>query len=1748
MTQRTRHDIKVFFEAGDRPNDIEFADLFDSIVFLNDTNGVAGDSTIILGDLTVGGGITLTDTSANFQMGGNFMAGSIDETSTMPIQAYSDQDETIIFASGSESDIMFQGVSGDPTSSIRLQDPTEYVRFGTHTGRAFIEVAGNEIINITGSNKPNGFSTFISGSVAMATGTDEVIIGDFTSSIEDIDSTVGTLFPGITPKLTIDTGDSTGGYEEAVVIKHKEKSATVADRQLGLLLKLSNETTQGESNKMGGIVLKSTSAYANNPELLFVLGNNERMRIDDDGNVGIGTSNPSNHLHILDTTDDAHIRLETDKTDGRAQILYLNDAQQFTVGLATNDNFVVYDTTNTTSPFIVEPGVASNTLRVATTGVGINTNDPKQALHVVGNIILGDNSGGTTGNSFIHQRDNLGLSADGRILIVADANDTAGGLGGSNQDIIFGAGSAIDLNSSPGESYDNTFGTVEAAGLPRVEIMRIDTSNERVGIKTTTPDNPLTVDGRANFTDRVGIGTNMGTPGHQLEIQSAGANSDVVVIRNAADTQDLFQFSELTGNDSLMDMYNDVGDVHIRLHTDGKSYLRGGNVAFGSTTANQLVHISVSDEYFATNQGSYPWGAAETLGVRLGTPTAAGGINYNAGALEFRRWTGTALNHHSAAITQENDGGWGLAFKTGEFASNTHATATRMFIESDNGGRIGMGTTNPDSRLHVVHTGDSLGDVDFLHLQIGSTTTEGSASIKFSDYHDPSNQHMKITFMEGSNDLVFHSDATNGQNLLYVESQYPRLGIGARPARTAYTLQISPPYDALSSNGAGGLIFLTDVNTTNGIHTHGGYVGTAWDNTTSGYNYLYLGSSFYDGANWKTNIGPAWGSNHRMNINLVSDGIRFVTSTATANTTITEDTATFLSHTSMIIKPDGKVGIGTATPSFELEVDGDVKVDNLLMDGGFYNNNAIYTGGSNHNKWYRVFSFAYGSYGHQNVRLFHQEGGNSSNNNPNNQISFNFKNQNASGQYLNMSIQGSGQAPVSSSQFRVVHDNSSPTTNPSNGVVYFYYKPNSTYNRSSWSVVGYTNLDLTWGDGTAMSEATFNAETASFSNPNTWTEHKILNTIFTDGDNGNTGLGITNPTADLQILAKGTMASATDMATSRNGATIAILSKVDGSSTEMHIDPNEFTVQDGNLYIGAFAQGNNAGAGNIYIRTREDAGSVQNRLFVDVAGNIGIGTTSPGQKLTIDSGHLSLDGGYKIGTNIGDAANEYSYTPYVASGVQSQTGIGSHAVYDNGSILKSDGQITFTETDNNKATHIFDVNNNRTRFRGYLTVHDPADERGGLQIYTYSTGSGIASSTVQSPGDSSGFFAGQFGDSSVHAADGVKLNRIYFPAHNGSSDSGMIVHETSNTAGYTNKATLHLCPSDDADNTQDYVAIHGRNCDERIRLYTGGYAQFTGTVSIRSVHSSEGGQLSLHGGTSGNDVRFDMDIYQDGLRIFSNTAGAFTHHAISAEPTLGRVGIGTQTPGTARQLLIKQTTANYGIHLQAQHSTDYWAIDYMDTNAGGNGPADALRFGWKGSNTNGGYLAYSADVHQIDFTGQHRNKSANQMIDYYNDKVGYIVIADGTYDNFPESANRTGANINESLPKVKLSEEAKDKRVFGVISDAEDYDSDSRTFSAGNWTSAYPKERFDDRLIINSVGEGAIMVCSYNGNLENGDYITTSPALGLGMKQDDDLLHNYTVAKITQDCHFDEDDELPTIGINNVAYKYKLVGCTYHCG
>jgi hypothetical protein len=57
-------------------------------------------------------------------------------------------------------------------------------------------------------------------------------------------------------------------------------------------------------------------------------------------------------------------------------------------------------------------------------------------------------------------------------------------------------------------------------------------------------------------------------------------------------------------------------------------------------------------------------------------------------------------------------------------------------------------------------------------------------------------------------------------------------------------------------------------------------------------------------------------------------------------------------------------------------------------------------------------------------------------------------------------------------------------------------------------------------------------------------------------------------------------------------------------------------------------------------------------------------------------------------------------------------------------------------------------------------------------------------------------------------------------------------------------------------------------------------------------------------------------------------------------------------------------------------------------------------------------------------------------------------------------------------------------------------------------------------ICINSIGEGLVNVCGEGGNIEVGDAITTSSTPGKGMKQSDDIIHTYTVAKAREAVTF----------------------------
>ena len=182
---------------------------------------------------------------------------------------------------------------------------------------------------------------------------------------------------------------------------------------------------------------------------------------------------------------------------------------------------------------------------------------------------------------------------------------------------------------------------------------------------------------------------------------------------------------------------------------------------------------------------------------------------------------------------------------------------------------------------------------------------------------------------------------------------------------------------------------------------------------------------------------------------------------------------------------------------------------------------------------------------------------------------------------------------------------------------------------------------------------------------------------------------------------------------------------------------------------------------------------------------------------------------------------------------------------------------------------------------------------------------------------------------------------------------------------------------------------------------------------------------------------------------------------------------------------------------------------------------------------------------RILFGLKNRLSSVQHWSSSLDDYVGKIVVSSGTFIDNKYQSGSIAKTIDEAWPQIELANVYKDKKVLGVVSGIE-----GNPFIENTPQNESELRENEHRFIgVNSLGEGCIWISNLSGSLENGDYITSSPIEGYGMKQDDDLLHNYTVAKILEDCDFSGNGHVTSsITHNGVTYKTAFVGCTYHCG
>ena len=774
MTQLSngRTAARALFEAGDRPTDQNFTDLFDSILFLGESNPNTLTLTSLAGNFSVGGSLSSVGT---FTVNNLVMFGSATENLNLPLQVYGDEDETIIFASGSLSNILFEGISGDATSSIKLQDSSTYARFGTHTNKGFLEIHGEEIITYSTGSSAGDNIVYMSGSLGIGK-IDPAYPLDVYSNLAS--NHWGRIYSG----QAQDTG---------LIIKNvtKQWAAYVAGSSGNFKIKDSTSVTYPITIEPGA--------------------SNHSLYIDNSGRIGIGTDNPSQKLDIIG----GHIQLSTSYGIGAAigsstneYIIYpyktgmpTSFASLTAHGTLGNDgislqsdrtiNFIETDTnvlighmnlnekifdwdgvinakefkgdgsglTNLTAASITNLLSAGSNNRVVTsTGansiqgevnltfdgskLGINTT-PHQELHVKGNIMVGDNAGG---GNFIHGRDHLGISADGNVFISSDANDTSGT---GTSDIIFGYGSAVDLNTSPTSTYADSF----PSSKPRVELMRLNSSNGRVGIGITAPNEKLTVGGSilASGSGYMTMGVNQTDSGQvRMGITSNTSRAHLSITSNRSNYPEYLTVQGtnnvmMTVSQSRLDVWDNVGAQGIMLHSLASTNGWGGGQFNGDSD------VKINQIYFTDHAGSSDngWIRHETSGT-----------------------TGNTNKAQLHIAPSDDDSGDDLisfgSSNPGQANSHKFYTSGLTYV----GGYLGINQTSPQNMLHVRVDTVSVGtahnnDIGILIQQDGV----GDAGIEFevasgqywSTFVDATYGDLLIRDISNSRTLAQFTDAGN---------------------------------------------------------------------------------------------------------------------------------------------------------------------------------------------------------------------------------------------------------------------------------------------------------------------------------------------------------------------------------------------------------------------------------------------------------------------------------------------------------------------------------------------------------------------------------------------------------------------------------------------------------------------------------------------------------------------------------------------------------------------------------------------------------------------------------------------------------------------------------------------------------------------------------------------------------------------------------------------------------------------------
>lgn len=269
-----------------------------------------------------------------------------------------------------------------------------------------------------------------------------------------------------------------------------------------------------------------------NLNLVFGTGSAERMRIDSNGLVGIGTSAPSRLLH-LSAAGDPEFGLQSTTSGGRLWTFMSTSTSPY-AGL-----FQLIDRSANAARMVID----------ASGNVGIGTYSP---------------GSGTFGKGR--------LSVDGNIVLRGEG----GGNSWSNQRLLFGG---------DGTGYALSIGSVNNAGALSTTAMTV-LDNGRVGIGTQTPTYPLTIIGGFNNGGFSGTYLNISAYGgpvtHGTHSVSLYANGTILAGNSVIAISD-------ERVKSILGRSNSAADLATLMQVEVTDYRYKDTVAKGNGSAKKVI-------------------------------------------------------------------------------------------------------------------------------------------------------------------------------------------------------------------------------------------------------------------------------------------------------------------------------------------------------------------------------------------------------------------------------------------------------------------------------------------------------------------------------------------------------------------------------------------------------------------------------------------------------------------------------------------------------------------------------------------------------------------------------------------------------------------------------------------------------------------------------------------------------------------------------------------------------------------------------------------------------------------------------------------------------------------------------------------------------------------------------------------------------------------------------------------------------